>query len=724
MNQVIPYSPKPRGALAKEGIVPAMTTPGKNSKADGDDDRSAHERSAPSGSVTDRRGSNSHSHSYNHSHSGYGAAGGSAGAGVAGSASTGAGAYAPSALATAGRVMAGNPRPCAPRPNSAGRTRQMNTAAAGEDGGIDDDRLGFGWVRRSGTGRFKIGATSMQMEGTSNNPYTVLHEHENSWKCSMSNTWGIQVEAKCMGVLSIVLNYEVGRDSFICVSMNNLKQLWTIEKIVTGKSVLLGTVKDTEISANKALRICVHIANGNKMSLTVDDHCFFDNLNIPKILQVRGPIGLSLTKSKAVVKNWRVFVGSVPGQHGANNINNMNVGGGSAFMNSTVSRGTAALAAGLTPMQKLMALDARLSKDEVKSMVLSDKENDASRYDSRQSRNFRDDSAKGSTSVGNGGAFSESSLIPRPPAYNGDDKRLVEIIENDMIERKLNVGFDDIAALEDAKRLVNEAVVIPLLLPEFFTGIRQPWRGVLLHGPPGTGKTMLARAVADKAKTTFFNISSSTVVSKWHGESEKLVRVLFNMARHYAPSIIFFDEVDALTSARGGSGEHEASRRLKSEIFSQLDGVTSGAEDPNHGRIMVLATTNRPWDLDDAFRRRLEKRIYIPLPDAKARKLIFTLCLKDIQLDPEVDIGTIADMCENYSGADVHLLCRDWAMAPFRRLVEGKSVEEISALRNSAKLSYSLNMEDFQASLKRIRPSVNVKDIINFEKWQSEFGST
>lgn len=138
----------------------------------------------------------------------------------------------------------------------------------------------------------------------------------------------------------------------------------------------------------------------------------------------------------------------------------------------------------------------------------------------------------------------------------------------------------------------------------------------------------------------------------------------------------------------------------------------------------MLATTNRPWDLDDAFRRRLEKRIYIPLPDVKARRQIFSLCLKDIALDDSVDIDRIAELTENYSGADVHLLCRDWSMAAFRRLVEGKNVEEIAMLRNSNKLNYPLEMNDFHESIKRIRPSVNVKDLGNFQKWQDEYGST
>ena len=149
----------------------------------------------------------------------------------------------------------------------------------------------------------------------------------------------------------------------------------------------------------------------------------------------------------------------------------------------------------------------------------------------------------------------------------GPDSELINKIEQGMMLKNPNVNFDDIAGLDETKKLLQEAVLLPILMPDYFRGIRRPWKGVCMFGPPGTGKTMLAKAVASQGQTTFFACSASTLASKWKGESEKLVRILFECARFHAPSTIFFDEIDALASERGGNQEHEASRRVKAELL-------------------------------------------------------------------------------------------------------------------------------------------------------------
>jgi katanin p60 ATPase-containing subunit A1 len=232
-------------------------------------------------------------------------------------------------------------------------------------------------------------------------------------------------------------------------------------------------------------------------------------------------------------------------------------------------------------------------------------------------------------------------------------------------------------------------------------------------------------------QTAFFNISASSLVSKYHGESEKLARTLFALARHHAPSVVFFDEIDALVSSRGAAGEHEASRRLKSELLSQMDGVGGnssgnggggGGGNPESDLVMVLATTNKPWDLDEALRRRLERRIYVPLPDLAAREEMLSIHLQGVRLEPEVDMHELAGRTEGYSGADLQLACRDASMMPMRRMVEGKSPTEIIELQASGQLEGEVNNDDFAAALSRTQPSTAGHEHRLYEAWNDEYG--
>lgn len=212
----------------------------------------------------------------------------------------------------------------------------------------------------------------------------------------------------------------------------------------------------------------------------------------------------------------------------------------------------------------------------------------------------------------------------------GVDESAARQILNDIVVQGDEVHWSDIAGLDIAKNALREAVVYPFLRPDLFMGLREPARGMLLFGPPGTGKTMLARAVATESKSTFFSISASSLTSKYLGESEKLVRALFALAKVLAPSIIFVDEIDSLLSQRSGSGEHEATRRIKTEFliqWSDLQRAAAGREtterDKERGdanRVLVLAATNLPWAIDEAARRRFVRRQYIPLPEDTTRE--------------------------------------------------------------------------------------------------------
>lgn len=303
----------------------------------------------------------------------------------------------------------------------------------------------------------------------------------------------------------------------------------------------------------------------------------------------------------------------------------------------------------------------------------------------------------------------------------GPDSELVDMLERDILQKNPNIRWDDIADLQEAKRLLEEAVVLPMWMPDFFKGIRRPWKGVLMVGPPGTGKTMLAKAVATECGTTFFNVSSSTLTSKYRGESEKLVRILFDMARFYAPSTIFIDEIDSLCSRRGSDTEHEASRRVKSELLIQMDGITN-SEDPSKV-VMVLAATNFPWDIDEALRRRLEKRIYIPLPTQEGREALLKINLKEVEKADDLDLSSIAHLLEGYSGADITSVCRDACMVKMRRTIANLTPEQIRSLSKD-QLDLPVSAEDFYEAIRKINKSVSAEDLKKYEKWMTEFGST
>ncbi|OQD91109.1 hypothetical protein PENANT_c001G09362 [Penicillium antarcticum] len=308
----------------------------------------------------------------------------------------------------------------------------------------------------------------------------------------------------------------------------------------------------------------------------------------------------------------------------------------------------------------------------------------------------------------------------------GVDPQSAKQILNDIVVRGDEVHWDDIAGLEGAKKALKEAVVYPFLRPDLFSGLREPARGMLLFGPPGTGKTMLARAVATESKSTFFSVSASSLTSKWHGESEKLVRALFGLAKALAPSIIFVDEIDSLLSARSSGSEHEASRRSKTEFlvqWSDLQRAAAGREQTSRekkegdpSRVLVLAATNMPWDIDEAARRRFVRRQYIPLPEHHVREQQIRRLLshQHHELGDE-DIQVLVHVTEGFSGSDITALAKDAAMGPLRNLGEALLHTPMDQIR-------AIIFQDFEASLYSIRPSVSPDGLKKYEDWAKEFG--
>ncbi|KAL6606568.1 hypothetical protein ACP70R_042221 [Stipagrostis hirtigluma subsp. patula] len=294
------------------------------------------------------------------------------------------------------------------------------------------------------------------------------------------------------------------------------------------------------------------------------------------------------------------------------------------------------------------------------------------------------------------------------------DDKLVEMINTTIVDRSPAVKWDDVAGLDKAKQALMEMVILPTKRRDLFTGLRRPARGLLLFGPPGNGKTMLAKAVASESEATFFNVSASSLTSKWVGEAEKLVRTLFMVAIDRQPSVIFMDEIDSVMSTRLAN-ENDASRRLKSEFLIQFDGVSSNPDD----LVIVIGATNKPQELDDAVLRRLVKRIYVPLPDRNVRRLLLKNQLKGqaFKLSSH-DFERLAVETEGYSGSDLRALCEEAAMMPIREL----GPQNILTIK--ANQLRPLKYEDFRSAMTVIRPSLQKSKWDELEKWNEEFGSS
>ncbi|ADT84366.1 ATP-binding protein [Thermococcus barophilus] len=284
---------------------------------------------------------------------------------------------------------------------------------------------------------------------------------------------------------------------------------------------------------------------------------------------------------------------------------------------------------------------------------------------------------------------------------------------------KSRTTWDDIGGLEDVKLLMMETVVIAALKKPAAV---QPWRGILLFGPPGTGKTLLASAAAGSLNATFFNVKASSVLSKYFGESSKIISALYEVAREKAPSIVFLDEIDALTTRRSNDTS-EATRRMLSTLLTELEGFHG---EGNEKLVLTLAATNTPWDLDEAVLSRFPKRIYVPLPDKEATKAIVRIHTEGLDIS-RLDLDAIAEESVRrlYSGRDIRNLCQEAIWNMIRE--ENKDLHRLAGLpfeelRKRSLRTRPLEMRDFEEAFRKIKSPLTKKDIERYEKWAEEFG--
>lgn len=314
-------------------------------------------------------------------------------------------------------------------------------------------------------------------------------------------------------------------------------------------------------------------------------------------------------------------------------------------------------------------------------------------------------------------AYELKSAIERPTKAVLEQKldeegELQSKIISLILPEKPNVSWNDIAGLQNAKQAIEDAIILPLRYPELFKGM-PTWKGILLFGPPGCGKTMLAKAAATECNATFFNVSAADIMVKWVGDSEQRIKALFEMARKSQPSIIFLDEIDALGVERTGV-ESAVSTRVLSQMLQMMDGVLSKPDD----RIVVLGATNRPWNIDSALLRRFDKRILVPLPDTVARKEIFEVTIRkmpNLKLADDVDLNELARLTEGFSGDDIKKLCMDAWYIPIHELKQQNML--------STGIPRPVSRKDFLEALQMRRPSTSPEEVRLNEEWNKKFGT-
>ncbi len=281
-----------------------------------------------------------------------------------------------------------------------------------------------------------------------------------------------------------------------------------------------------------------------------------------------------------------------------------------------------------------------------------------------------------------------------------------------VLTEKPDINWDDIADLERPKRAIEESIIFPVRRPDLFP-LGWP-RGILFFGPPGCGKTLLAAAIASEIKGVFFNADAASLMSKWLGESEKNVSQLFTKAREISergqPAIVFLDELDSLMGVRGEEVGGEV--RVRNQFLKEMDGILD--KNKNY-HVYVIGATNKPWVLDEPFIRRFQKRIYVPLPDVKARMDMFQIYAQNLKFDNNVDFAELARMTEGYSGGDIRDLFQSTQLKVVRDFFQLGRAGDPSAIPDP------ITMEDFQAILGTRRPSVSSTHLKQYFDWNESF---
>lgn len=302
------------------------------------------------------------------------------------------------------------------------------------------------------------------------------------------------------------------------------------------------------------------------------------------------------------------------------------------------------------------------------------------------------------------------ALVKSRPETEGQE----DMINSLIVSQKPEIKWEGIGGLEEAKKDIREAIILPFIQakPEY---VHAP-RTILLYGPPGTGKTLLAKASSNTMDATFFEARMPTLLSKYFGESQKLISALFNRARKTQPSLIFIDELDSVAMSRD-SDIDESTRRVLSQLLTEIEGFNTRKEE----KILIMGATNKPWDLDDAVISRFQKKIYVPLPDEAARKAILQIHLEDADISG-ISMASLVERTVGFSGRDINSLCHEAITRMVRE--QNPDIEKLTPKELEVySLKYRpLSTGDFDTAFENVKPSTQQDDIEKYEQWKKDFG--